>query len=186
MTIYCSRCGKQIPENAKFCPYCGEEVVINRGNPDAVEVKAEEVKQEIIESPAAAEDEVKSATSCKNEHKDELIAKYEEEIKQCESRRRAMAIPGGIIFGLFLIATFVISILISREYYSYIVEIINSTDSSDLPDQIPQTLVIYLALVSIFSIISDGGLALLLVGIIPNSIKITRRRNKIDELKGLR
>ena len=187
MVIYCCKCGKQIPENAKYCPYCGEEVLINRGNPEAVEVKPEEVKQEVVESPAASEDEVRSGVQDEyNGHKDELIAKYEDEIKTFEHRRKAMAIPGGIILGLFFIASFVISILISREYYSYIVEIINSTDSSDIPDQIPQMLVIYLALLSIFSILSDGGLALLLVGIIPNSIKITKRKNRIDQMKGLR
>ena len=59
MTIYCSQCGKQIPTNAKFCPYCGEEVILNRNNPDAVEISADEIKeaefeevnQEVVDTP---------------------------------------------------------------------------------------------------------------------------------------
>ena len=183
MTLYCSKCGKQIPENAKFCPYCGEEVVINRGNPNAVEVKPEDVKQEVIESPAAAEDEVKSSARDEYfEHKDELIAKYEDEIKTFESRRRGMAIPGGIILGVFLIATIVFFFLFYKELLDWAIDV----NDPDFMENLPTRAYTYLMLVSVCSVLSEGGLALLLVGIIPNSIKITKRKNKIDQMKGLR
>ncbi len=44
---YCSNCGEKIPEKAKFCPFCGENVVLNE--PQKTEVKkeaAQEVKPE--------------------------------------------------------------------------------------------------------------------------------------------
>ena len=183
MVIYCCKCGKQIPENAKYCPYCGEEVLINRGNPDAVEVKPEEVKQEVVESPAASEDEVRSGAQDEyNGHKDELIAKYEDEIKTFEHRRRAMVIPGAIILGVFLIATIVFLALFYKELMQWAIDV----SDPDFMENLPTTAYIYLMLLSVCSLLSDGGLALLLVGIIPNSIKITKRKNKIDQMKGLR
>ena len=30
--MYCSHCGKQIPDNAKFCPVCGTKIVENKRN----------------------------------------------------------------------------------------------------------------------------------------------------------
>lgn len=27
--MYCKKCGKEIAENMKFCPYCGTEVSVN-------------------------------------------------------------------------------------------------------------------------------------------------------------
>ncbi len=185
MTLYCCKCGKQIPENAKFCPYCGEEVIFNRNNPEAVVIKPEDIKEpQVEEVKEEPKQEVKPEVVRDNS---EEIAQYEREIETFSRRRKAMAIPGGIIFGIFLIATLVVTVLIYREYYGYIMDIINSYESgSDLPVQIPEMLFIYLTLLSVFSILSDVGLALLLVGLIPNSIKITKRKNKIEELKGYR
>ena len=43
MVIYCSKCGKQVHEKAKYCPFCGEPVLINKDLPD------EEAVNEIVE-----------------------------------------------------------------------------------------------------------------------------------------
>ena len=185
MTIYCSKCGKQIPENAKYCPYCGEEVVINRGNPDAVVIKLEKNNQEVVQSPAAAEDEVKTSKSDYVERNDELIAQYEEEIKTFEHRRRAMVIPGAIILGVFTIAAVVFFFLFYAELMQWAIDISEMSDPEFI-ENLPTTAYIYLMLLSVCSVLSDAGLALLLVGIIPNSIKITKRKNKIDQMKDLR
>ena len=185
MTIYCSKCGKQIPENAKYCPYCGEEVVINRGNPDAVVIKLEKDNQEVVQSPAASEDEVKTSKNDYVERNDELIAQYEEEIKTFEHRRRAMVIPGAIILGIFTIATVVFFFLFYAELMQWAIDISEMSDPEFI-ENLPTTAYIYLMLLSVCSVLSDAGLALLLVGIIPNSIKITKRKNKIDQMKDLR
>ena len=73
MTLYCSKCGKQIPENAKFCPYCGEEVIFNRNNPDAIVIKPEDIKEPEVE-------EVKEEP--KQEVKQEVVKENSEEIAQ--------------------------------------------------------------------------------------------------------
>ena len=180
MTLFCSKCGKQIPENAKYCPYCGEEVIFNRNNPDAVEIKLEDIKEAEFEEPKEEpKQEVKQEVV---EDNSELIAQYEREIEECARKRKNLAIPGGIIFGIFTIATLVFSVLLSRLGGDYAEMIYNSEAFVNLPIEF----YIYLAVGSFCSLLSDGGLALLLIGIIPNTIKITKRRNKIDELKGYR
>ena len=180
MTLYCSKCGKQIPENAKYCPYCGEEVIFNRNNPDAIVIKPEDIKEpEVEEVKEEPKQEVRQEVVKDNS---EEIAQYEREIEIFTRRRKAMAIPGGIIFGIFTIATIVFSVLLSRTSVDLLEFISNPEAVIDIPDEF----YLYLALESVSNILAEVGLALLLVGIIPNSIKITKRKNRIDELKGFR
>ena len=108
MTLYCSKCGKQIPENAKYCPYCGEEVIFNRNNPDAIVIKPEDIKETPVEEPAP---EVKQ--EARQDHSAE-IEQYEREIETFTHKRKAMVIPGAIVFGIFTIATLVFSVLLTR------------------------------------------------------------------------
>ena len=180
MILFCSNCGKEIPENSKFCPYCGHEVVINRNLVE--EPKAEEpVKEEpkpVVEAPVA---EIKPEVRQDNS---ELIAKYEDEIRTYERRRSGLAIPGGIILGIFLILTIVFAALYTKSVADYAIDTYNP-ETIDF-ENLPVNVYAYFAALSISAILSDAGLALLLVGIIPNSIKITKRRNKIDQLKGYR
>jgi len=56
--MFCIKCGKENPEKAKICYYCGALLVNQRPNPEAVPAKAEaEIKAEkpAIETPPPAE-----------------------------------------------------------------------------------------------------------------------------------
>ena len=50
--MYCKKCGNQIPNNANFCPYCGEKI-------DNEEVVLEEVIKESIPRKATFKESVK-------------------------------------------------------------------------------------------------------------------------------
>ena len=163
MTLYCSKCGKQIPENAKFCPYCGEEVIFNRNNPDAVEIKAEDIKEAEFEE-APKQEVVREPV---REDNSQQIAQLEDEIKTYEKRRKGLVIPGAILLGIFLVATIVFAILFVKDYY----EFIKTAMDPNAFDEWPDTLVIWTMMLSVCDIGFTAGLALLLVGIIPNTIK---------------
>lgn len=45
---FCSNCGKEIPENAKFCPFCGYRVAMNRQNGSNIENSNFEDKKDSV------------------------------------------------------------------------------------------------------------------------------------------
>jgi len=49
MIMYCNQCGKQIPDDAKFCHHCGSAIGIEQEHEKAAEVL--EVPQEEIAIP---------------------------------------------------------------------------------------------------------------------------------------
>ena len=54
--MFCSNCGKQLPDNAKFCPDCGQPIIIPE-NPIVKEPEPEPVK---APEPVAAPEPVKA------------------------------------------------------------------------------------------------------------------------------
>lgn len=61
--MFCYNCGKELPENAVFCPFCGTQVGVslntaiddNRENHPVEEIKPS-VNEEVIQEPAPTED----------------------------------------------------------------------------------------------------------------------------------
>ena len=105
MRLFCSNCGKEIPEIAKFCPFCGEEVIFNRNNPDAKEFTKEELENqkqedpqtEAVESPVIEEKPQPQKPVC-----DERLAnQYRREIEQCKKNRKTMVTLGIVLTSVF-------------------------------------------------------------------------------------
>lgn len=187
MIIYCSKCGKRVPDKARHCLYCGEEVVINRNDPEAVEMKLEDFKEERLKEFEAQQQAQKEAEAVREKQRVEyetLISKYEEEIKTFQRRRNAFIIPSLIlavigIAGAIIFYTLFIKFIAENEIpITYISLIQIFTDES-----IPNECRLYYALSLVFSLLFEGGIALLAIGVIPNIIKVANRRKKINEMR---
>ena len=95
--MFCEKCGKQIPEGAAFCPYCGAKVEV----PFAP-------KQEVVDPkphPEAKKEEKKTR------YTDEEIQKMKYELADHRRRQSNFAVAGGVLLGVGL-ALFVVGLII--------------------------------------------------------------------------
>ncbi len=187
MTIYCSQCGKQIPSNAKFCPYCGEEVILNRNNPDAVEISIDEIKeaefeevnQEVVDTPISDSEQPRGS-----QYSEQDIEKYRREIEACKAQRKKLLIPGIILAGIGFVAAFVVIILAMVRGY----QIGTTLGGATLEEMIviieqDWYIRLYSLLSSIFSLVLDAGVVLIILGAIVNGVKIGNREKIINGQK---
>lgn len=86
--MFCQNCGAKLPENVKFCPYCGTKI-------EMPEPKVEEVKQEVID--AKPEQEFKQSSQ---RYTDEEIRKMRVELEDHERRKRNFVTAGSILLGI--------------------------------------------------------------------------------------
>ena len=159
--IKCPECGKEVSSSAVNCPHCGYPL----SQSDKAPVKKkEEAKPAEKEVPA-------------NVNNEELIKQYEKEVAIL-SRRRSVMLTWGIIASVIsLVAIIVFSCL-----FSY--EVVKQAYAEPIdPAKLTGLSLLYFCLIFLFAFIFEGGLVLILVGTIPNSIKITKRENKIRELR---
>ena len=183
MILYCAKCGKEIPENAKFCPYCGEEVVFNRNNPDAKEITIEDIEREKAQK---AEEEVKFEEPKQESspyYPDSVIKQYRQEIEVCRKKRKTMVTIGIIISALCLIATFVLVGFAMTRAYQIGFDAASSETPINIYDLIESdySLNLYMTLISIFGVILDVGVLLIVLGAVVNSVKIKNREKIIEE-----
>lgn len=184
MTIYCSNCGKQIPENAKFCPYCGEEVVLNRNNPDAIEITKEDLERQEAEKEVAQE----VVDAPKGERYGEqaiLVEQYEREIPVLREKRKTLLTAGIIVSAISFVAFIVILVLACVRGYQIGLEAgaEGTTDIYTIFEN-DKLISLYMLLSSLTSVILDVGILLIIFGAVVNTVKIKNRQRFIDQYKG--
>ena len=186
MRLFCSKCGKEIPEIAKFCPFCGEEVILNRNNPDAKEInkedlekQQEEVNQETVDKPV-----VQTAKEEKPVCDEKLAQQYRQEIERCKKNRKVMVTSGIIIAAVFL--SLCITFLVFAFLRSYELSSELGTDIVDfyLDSTEDELLSSYSMLASLSMIMMEGGVVLIILGAVINSKMIKNRQKILDEYVG--
>ncbi|MBQ4506185.1 MAG: zinc ribbon domain-containing protein [Firmicutes bacterium] len=81
--MFCINCGKQLPDNSRFCPYCGTPVAVTEIG-EAAEEKTEELK-------AAAEETAEELKVAAEETAEELKAAAEEKAAEVSEELKAAA-----------------------------------------------------------------------------------------------
>ncbi|MBQ3384772.1 MAG: zinc-ribbon domain-containing protein [Erysipelotrichaceae bacterium] len=67
--MYCYKCGKKIPDEAKFCPYCGAEVK----KPDETAVREDGKGGLVIDAPEGSKVTISDQISIREDGKGGLI-----------------------------------------------------------------------------------------------------------------
>ena len=176
MTIYCSKCGKEIPEYAKYCPYCGEEVIFNRNNPDAKEVSLEDLNKEDPKEEVVTPEVVESTNFTKSED----VEKYEREILECMYKRKVMVTFGIIISAIFLVMLVVFAVLYVR---GVAIDTAYCNQHGISPVKYSYLTETYQVLMFLADILLNGGAALIVLGAVVNTTKIRKRQQRIKEIK---
>ena len=190
MTIYCSRCGKEIPENAKFCPYCGEEVILNRNNPDAIEITKEDLEKQQAEQAAQQEKVEEPAYEAPRAHRpyysDEEINRFKREIEECKRKRKSMVTTGIVITAISFVTLLVLIVLAAIRGYEIGYAAGTSGGSVDIYSLIESDKLIYTytMLSSLMSIVLDAGVLLIILGAVVNGTKIKNRVRIIEQNRG--
>ena len=163
MLIKCPECGKEISSKAGSCPHCGCPI--------------KEEKTQVIEAEVVSEKEMKKPGETKEE---KLVAQYEREIEVLRKRRKTM-IGWGIALNVICIAGIVVfTVLLALGLAK---DIPQAQQDQEVIARIAGLTVLYYCLIILFALALAGAEALIIVGAVPNSIKITRRQNKIRELQ---
>ena len=95
--MFCQKCGAQLPENAEFCPYCGQKVE-----------KPFQVKQEVVDKKPEPQ---KQEQQRKPRYTDEQIEKMRVELADHRRRQSNFSVAGGVLLGVG-IALFVIGLIV--------------------------------------------------------------------------
>lgn len=167
--IKCPECKKEISSEAKYCPHCG--FPISEKTSKVVDAKVEPIKEE-DKKPVA-----EVAPSSKDE---KLIEQYENEIAIYSRRRRIMVTWGSVLFAVGLIGVIVFSVLLAVGLAR---EIPQSQGDPSSGGRIAGIAILYYFMIVLMSLCITAGTVLIPVGAIPNSIKITKRENKIRALR---
>ena len=162
--VKCPECGKEVSTEAKLCPHCGYPLEKKESKKKVIEAEVVPSEKELKKEPSSGDRE--------------LVAHYQEEVNILRKRRNVMVTWGIVLSVVSLIALIVFSILFSLG----IVKEAASGDPVD-PAKITGITLVYFALIIVFAFVFEGGIVLILVGAIPNSIKITKRENKIRALQ---
>ena len=180
MRLFCSNCGKEISLNAKYCPYCGEEVVFNRNNPDAREVSIEENEKEQADRERPIIEEIRPQEP-HHSYSDSLIRQYKQEIEVCRKKRKTQVTAGIIISAISLIAVIVLFALVMARGYELGLEHAGETDINVyalIEDDYLMS--VYLTFISLAGVLLDIGAVLIIVGAAVNSTKIKNRERIIN------
>ena len=150
--IKCPECGKEVSDSAKSCPHCGYPLD-----------KEQPVKQEVV-------DEDRQFSS-----EPEEIKRYRREIEICRSRRVVMVTIGSVLAGVSLI----LIILLAIFYYRALVEIALANYSEPETMRLSSVVLWYVFGIVMASLAMTGGMVLIVVGAVTNSVKIKKRENRI-------
>ena len=172
MMIKCPECGKEISSKALSCPHCGCPIS---------DAKAKVVDAEV--TPVRGETKAKEAAPVVEKSKDDaLIAQYEKEVESLRHKRSAMITWGVILCVVGIIGIIVMTILLTL---GIIKTVPNGEEAEEaaLAAKIVGMAVVYYILIIVAAFVLVGGQVLIILGAVPNSIKITKRMNKIRELR---
>ena len=157
MAKFCMFCGKELEDDARFCPKCGRSV-------DA------EVKQEVVDKPFTG-----------NKHEKE-INQLREEIAANQRKRKVMVGWGiGLLvssFVLLMVFTILFVMGVVRGAVRY-----EETDSYAFIESIVGIYLFYMIMILILALAMDGGIALIAVGSAVCSTRIRKRENRIRMLE---
>lgn len=151
----CPKCNIEYTNDYIFCTKCGSALVeIEKPESEVIDVEVvEEVKTE--------------------EKADDALAKqYEQEIEVYKQRRQTLLIWGIVVTALFFTALLVFGILYG---YQFAVELIAFQESGGTEFTESELLKAYRLLLGASSFLLEGGIALIVLGIVPNTIKIKNR-----------
>ena len=178
MDIYCSKCGKQIHEKAKFCPYCGEPVLINRDLPDedAVnEIVEPKVEEEVIEETPTQESYQRPRVD------DQLINQYRREIDECRRKRKGMVTAGIILAAIFVILAIVFIVLVGIRSYEVAYAATKAGEDPYVAVNKDNLINSYSTLASLSGVGVNIGAVLIVLGAVVNGVKIKNRERIIKE-----
>ena len=165
----CLKCNLEYTNDYIFCTKCGRALVeIEEEEPKVVEAEFEQVPQQEVVEPRAEERKEQTVS-------DEQIERYKKEIEIFRYRRTAMMVSGIILASIFLIATIAFGVLYGMNFAQ---EIAAAGTSEIEPSYLTST---YMALTYLSALLFDGGLTLLVLGIVPNTIKIKNRERIIEK-----
>ena len=166
MLIKCPECGKEVSTKAGSCPHCGCPI--------------KEVQDKVVEGEVVDKAPEKAVHAEERTNDQKLIEQYEREVAIYSKRKRVMITWGIIMSALGLISIIVFSILL-------VLGIVR-----ELPDpgvdpnvgRLVSVVYLYYLFIILAALLFTGGIAMIIAGAVPNSIKITKRKNKIRQLRG--
>ena len=118
--MFCSNCGAKLPDNSRFCPFCGSKVALPEVNPEVVqpapqpqEVRKENVVEAKVEAPKQPERKSKYTSA--------QIEQFKRELPQHRRRRRNFGTAGGILLGvgILLLVIGIIVCITATQNYAY-------------------------------------------------------------------
>ena len=163
----CPNCGIEVADEAKYCSACGAS--LTKKEPRVVDAKVEPIK----------EDKKEESTS-RVSRDEKLIEQYEKEIEVLSRRRRIM-ITWGIILGVVGIVGIIAFTLVLT--LGLVREIPQADNNPEVTARIVGLSIFYYLMIVLCSFMVAGGVVLIPLGAVPNSIKITKRENKIRMLR---
>ena len=170
MMIKCPECGKEISSKAVSCPHCG--CPISAAQSKVVDAEVEPLKEEAKKESVQPQQTV---SNC-----DSQIQQYESEIKSCQHKRTVMITWGSILSALSIIGIIVFTILLALGLAR---ELPNADANPELAGRLVGIVVFYYCMIILFAFAITGGIALIVVGAVSNTVKIKKRENKIRQLR---
>ena len=146
----CNHCHKTFKNDASFCPFCGSKL-------------EDVIEQEVVDTPF--EERARQTTDTAED-----IERFKQEILSCIGRRTGMIVSGSVMAGLSLVLMILFAVLYMnalRAFYQY-------------PGYgYTGPIGLYVFLIVMCSFIMTGGITLIVVGAVTNSVKIKKRENRI-------
>lgn len=150
----CPECGKEISTEATVCPHCGYPLK----------------EKEVIEAEVVSEEKKFSQESPE-------VRRYRSEIEIYKKRRTSMVTTGIVLTAV----SFVLIILFSVLYGLEIARTVG--EDPENAGRIVGAALVYMALIIVSSVALEGGIVLIVVGAVVNSVKIKKRENRIRNYK---
>ena len=164
--MFCLNCGKELLNGSTFCPYCGakQEGVIN--------------------------DQLTDLAATASQNNEKIIKRYQDEIAFFKSQRKKFIIIGSILTFLMLAALIAITVLlvfacidIQQLTYYYDPDVTFNDQNTEFI-HVLGLILLYSFLEIVVATGFEGGIALILIGAIADSFKISKRETKIKEMEG--
>ena len=166
MLLKCPECGKEVSTKAGSCPHCGCPI--------------KEVQDKVVEGEVVDKAPEKAVHAEERTNDQKLIEQYEKEVAIYSKRRKAMITSGIIMSVVGLAGIIVFTILL-------VVGILNEIPDPGVEPNVGRlsgVILLYYLFIILTALLLTGGIAVIIVGAVPNSIKITKRQNKIRQLRG--
>ncbi len=172
---YCKKCQKEFEDDLIFCPECGSalshlESEEDKIDPTQMNTEKEVVEQEVVFNNVEQHQEVD----------EEQIEKYKKEIEVFKRQRKVLVTWGIVLTAFFLLATLVLA---GFSVY-YVAQDALAAEQAGLPlTEYSRITNAFLWATSFASTLMEGGMVLIVLGAVPNTIKIKNREKIINNSK---